>query len=94
MRKNNRLGSQQIPHLVQCHLCGVCKDEGSSKAPGRTTQNMSLRTERRPVCLEFGEPGKRWHKMRREKKARPAQEKATQTMLRGWKLVLITPGSR
>lgn len=25
------------------------------------------------MCLEFGEPGKGWRKMRREKKARAAQ---------------------
>ena len=73
MRKNNRLGGQQRPHLVQCHLCGVCKHEGSSKPQGRTIQNMSSTADRRPLGLEFGEPGKGWHKMRRERKTRPAQ---------------------
>lgn len=44
MRKN-RLGGQQRPHSVQCHFCGVCKDEGSLKAQARTMQNMSSTTE-------------------------------------------------
>lgn len=73
MRKNNRLGAQQRPHLVECHLCGVCKDEGSLKAQRRTIQNMSSMTDRRPVCLEFGGPGKGWYKMRRERKASAGQ---------------------
>lgn len=73
MRRNERLGGQQRPHLVQCHLCGVYKEGGSLKTQGRTIQNVSSTTDRRPGCLEFSEPGKGWHKMRRERKARAAQ---------------------